>query len=446
MVNPWKSIPIKKEFLIPEYVKKTFHKLEDAGFVVYFVGGAVRDFLLGRQPKDFDLVTDATPDEILELFPHSIEVGKKFGVIKTLHLLKKTKKIKSDDTSESLFLDETKEVEVATFRCDGDYHDGRRPTQVTFGDPFSDVLRRDFTINGLLFDYKQKRILDAIGGVEDLKNGLIRSIGDPLKRFDEDALRLLRAVRFAARFDFKLEDSLKSAIGASLKKCRRLSNERIREELKQIFLGEHVLRAFHLLNDLGLLREILPEYEAIPERLVKSFENEKEKRTEGLFWTILFLPIFLKTDTFNKEKKEFERLFQSLTDRFKLSKALSEEIYFCLTEYPKFNEVFDMREATLLRWLKEPHFPALSLYYKVLSQSKNGNLMAHQFCENLRNQFLMEQKVAQKLLTGDDLIEMGFSPSKAFSKILKEVEDLQYEGKMTTKDEAIHYVLERFLM
>jgi tRNA nucleotidyltransferase/poly(A) polymerase len=398
---------------LPAEVKRAFHALDDAGYVVYLVGGCVRDFILGRVPKDFDLVTDATPDEILELFPEGLDVGKKFGVIKLPPFL-----------------------EIATFRSDGEYVDGRHPNEVTFGDPFSDVLRRDFTVNGLLLDFKQKRILDAVGGLEDLKLGVIRAIGDPKERLNEDALRLLRAVRFSVRFQFPLEKSLREAILSSVKKLKRISNERIRDELQLIFLGANAGSGFSQLKELGILSEVLPEAEKLTEKIWKGYEREPAARNEVILWSILFSGI---------GRDDRDRKLQSLTDRFKLSRAIAQKIHFCLSELPKFKEVFEMRDARLLRWVREEGYVDLLELHRVFSRARDGNLMAYEFCKRLQKRTETEAQFQIKLLSGADLIDLGLEPGKRFSKILAEVEDLQFEGKLKSKREAIEFVLEHYV-
>src|SRR2546421_5776650 len=217
-------------------------RLQEAGFAAFWVGGCVRDFLLGRQPIDYDVATSALPEQIEKLFPRTIPVGRKFGVI--------------------IVLEQEKQFQVATFRAEADYQDGRRPERVVFGDARADAQRRDFTVNGLFFDPARKKLHDWVGGEADLRAKIIRTIGSPEERFAEDHLRLLRAVRLAAQLDFKIETKTFAAIKANASKVRGVSAERIREELTRLFRPPHASRGLELLRQSGLLEQILPEIAA----------------------------------------------------------------------------------------------------------------------------------------------------------------------------------------
>ena len=404
-------------------MREAITELDHAGHVVYLVGGCVRDFLLNKVPKDYDLVTSATPDEILGLFPNGLDIGKKFGVVKL-----------------------PPDLEIATFRADGEYSDGRHPDHVTFGDPFSDVLRRDFTVNGLLLDFKSKRVLDAVGGLEDLKAGILRAIGDPAKRLKEDSLRVLRAARFSARLGFPIETTLEAALRESVKRVRKVSHERLRDELERTLLGDHSARGFALLKELGILAEILPEAERLSDRVWRCFEAGLRPRDPSTAWspelaeTVLWALLFSGVGREDRVRK-----LQSLGDRFRLSRALHGRVEFCVNELPKFREVFGMREATLVRWVSDPTFPALLELHRVLAQAREGDLFAYGFCRGLRARALADAAIREKILTGADLIELGLPPGRSFAQILTEVEDLQLEGKLRSKREAIEFVLERYV-
>ena len=218
-------------------------RLQTAGFSAYWVGGCVRDRLLGREPGDYDIATSAKPGAITEaLFHRTVPVGRKFGVL--------------------LVLEDGHEFQVATFRAEADYQDGRHPESVTFGDARADASRRDFTVNGLFYDPIQKQLHDWVGGETDLRAKLLRTIGPPTERFAEDHLRLLRAARFAAQLDFQIEAETFAALRANASKVLTVSAERIREELLKLFRPPHAARGLDLLRDSGLLEQILPEIAA----------------------------------------------------------------------------------------------------------------------------------------------------------------------------------------
>src|SRR5437763_4786786 len=246
--------------------------LRDSGHQAYLVGGCVRDLVLGREPADYDVSTDATPEQVMRIFPETYAVGAQFGVVlvplpeSEKQVLHRPKPIRNDSLEEEIAVGPTHKlcVEVATFRRDVGYSDGRHPDEVQFSrDPCEDVQRRDFTINGLLLDPEKNEVLDFVGGQDDLKAGIIRAIGDPALRFAEDKLRMLRAVRFAARFDYELESHTFAAIQELAPQIAQVSHERVREELNKMLTEGHPRRAFLLLDQTGLLEEVLPEISAM---------------------------------------------------------------------------------------------------------------------------------------------------------------------------------------
>lgn len=393
---------------------------------MYLVGGSVRDFLLGKSPKDYDLVTSASPGEILALFPEGLDVGRAFGVIK-IPLSRISAEIAIDDDERFL--------EIATFRADGEYLDGRRPSEVVFGDPYSDVLRRDFTINGLLYDFKSKRILDAVGGVEDLAAKKLRTIGDARARFHEDGLRILRAIRFAARFGLSLDPTLYSGIQAERARLRKVSQERVRDELVSLFSGPGIQIGYEMLRDLELWPLILPEALGIKAELFGEWERSGIPRSEELIFSLLFSAQVGERD---------EAVLQSICDRMKLSKAVSHTVKKVLLELPRMSEAFRMRDAKLIRWIAEPHFPVLLDLYRLRALVEGGDFMTAEFYLGLLRDLSLEPPLGAPLLSGEDLIELGFKPSRRFSEVLREVEDERIEGRISTREDAIEFVINHF--
>jgi poly(A) polymerase len=438
---------------LPAYVKEALQKLGEAGHVAYIVGGSVRDFLLGKEVKDHDIATSADPDELVRLFPRAIEVGKAFGVIKV-----------PTGTTPPL-------LEIATFRKDLDYRDYRRPKGVVFTGPVQDAVRRDFTINALFYDPKTSRILDITGGMEDLKNKVLRAIGNPSERFREDALRLLRAIRFKTRLGFELEVTTKEAILARAKLISRVSAERVRDELTLMWTGPQPKEALSLLSELGLLTLILPELEAlkgIPQvpsthknenvwnhmlKMVQILVEQNPVRSSNLLWAAVLhevgKPVALKINNqknFIGHEIESSKLAQIITQRFKMSRADCDRIAIMVAEHTKFKEVFQMRESTLQRFIREPHFEELLALHKADATASDGNLAYYEFCSSRLEAFKQSaEPISPKLVDGKDLIQLGFRPGPEFSEILNVLEDLILEKKLTSKEEALEYVLKNFV-
>jgi poly(A) polymerase len=434
-------------------VKDALQKLNEAGHVAYVVGGSVRDFLLGREVKDHDIATSATPDELCELFPRAVTVGKAFGVIKV-------------PTGAVPAL-----LEIATFREDLEYHDHRHPEGVVFSGPMQDACRRDFTINALFYDPKTSRILDATGGLEDLKAGLIRAIGVPSQRFKEDALRLLRAVRFKTRFGFQLDLETAEAIRARARLITKVSAERIRDELTLMWTGPRPAEALKILSELELLPLVLPEVEAlkgvtqIPSfqpnddvwtHLVKMLEvlaTQSSVRSPRISWAAVLhevgKPIASQLNqgkNFNGHEIEGAKLAGKIASRLKMAKADIDQIAAMVADHLKFREVFQMRESTLQRFIRQDHFEELLAFHKADAAASDGNLAFYEFCatrlESYKNNSVAEN---QKLIDGNDLIQLGFSPGPEFSEILRVVEDLTLEKRLSSKEEALEYVVKNFV-
>ena len=421
-------------------------KLRKSGQQAYLVGGCVRDLLLGCRPKDFDIATDAPPARILELFPNSGQVGAHFGVV--------------------LVRDAGAQVEVATFRSDRDYTDGRHPASVHFeSSPREDVLRRDFTINGLMMDPESGRVLDFVDGQGDLERGVIRAIGDPELRFREDHLRLLRAVRFAARLRFDIEPATLAAIRSNHASIQNVSAERIREELVHILTDGGARRGFELLDETGLLNEILPEIAAM-----KGVAQPPEFHPEGDVWvhTLLLLekldrasPTLAwgallhdvgKPGTFRiAERIRFDghveegvRLAREIFRRLRFSGDDAAQVEALVAHHMQFKDVQRMRQSTLKRFLRLPKFEEHLELHRMDCLSSNGHLENYQFASRKLEEFGQEQLKPRPLVTGADLIAQGYKPGPQFSQMLSAVEDAQLEGRIGTRQEGLDLVKRMF--
>lgn len=410
-----KWIPIERNFPLKPEVKAALSRLEGAGFSAYLVGGSVRDFLLGLPIKDYDIATDASPDEVAELFPDAIEVGKAFGVMK----------IPSGEEF----------IEIATFREDSEYTDYRHPKSVRFSGPEDDAQRRDFTINGLFYDPKTKRLLDCVGGYADLQAKKIRAIGDPNARLKEDALRVFRAVRFAVRFGFKIEEATWAALMENARFTRKVSAERVRDELTLMLKGRSPKDAIRMLRDLGVASLWIPEIAKVKPAVFEALSSDPIPLSTAL----VFAAAFSEAGGDDTEKS-----LQSACDRLRLSGDEKKRVVDLVLDLPKFHDAFQMREATLKRWALEPHFDELLQLHRAIALATDGDLMADRFLRRVRAE-AAEGSNGEKILTGSDLIQLGFSPGPRFSEILRTVEDLHMEKKLTSKDQALEYVVRHFV-
>jgi len=421
-------------------------RLRGNGFEAYIVGGAPRDLLLGVAPLDYDVATSARPEQVRALFEKTVPVGEKFGVVLVL-------------------LDEG-EFEVATFRTDADYPDGRHPSVVRFSAPREDALRRDFTVNALMFDPMERKIIDFVGGREDIRARLIRTVGDPEERFSEDHLRLIRAVRFAARLDFRIEEKTLEAIRKLAPAIARVSVERVGVELMKILTGPRAGKALDLLSKTGLLRHILPEVESM-----RGCEQPPNYHPEGDVFThtcimldlarspspSLALGILLhdvaKPVTFRRtpERIRFDghceigaEMAERICKRLRLSNALTERVKYLVANHLKIKDAPNMRPARLKRLLREEGFEELLELYRLDSLASHGNLEAYKWCRRAAEQLSREEVSPPPLLRGRDLIEMGYRPGPIFKKILDAVETAQLEGEIATPEQARRFVLEKF--
>lgn len=442
-------------------MKEALQRLDEAGHVAYVVGGSVRDFLLRRESKDHDIATDAGPDELCAIFPNAITVGKAFGVIKV-----PIRGPGQDGKAEVL--------EIATFREDLAYQDHRHPESVRFAGPLEDASRRDFTINALFYDPKTSRILDPTGGFEDLKTGVVRAIGQPEERFREDALRLLRAVRFTAGLGFRLEPATAAAVQSKAKLIAHVSGERIRDELTLMLQGQKPAEAMEMLSELGLLKLVLPEAEAMRSvqqaptysagligldvfrstlKTLQELARRIPARSVALAWAALLYdvgkPIAFgnnKGRNFNGHELDGSRIARSIALRLKMARADMETIAAMVEDLIKFRDVFKMREATLERFVRLPYFEELLALHQAQAITLDGNLAFHEFCahklEELRR---APDRAPPRLIDGKDLIQLGFKPGPEFSEILRVVEDLALEKKLASKEAALEYVVSKFV-
>ena len=438
---------MESQALLPDALaREVILKLRGAAHRAYLVGGCVRDLLLGVPPKDYDISTDARPDRIMDLFPNSGRVGAHFGVVLV----------------RSVFA----QVEVATFRSDQEYSDGRRPDAVHFEtDPAKDAQRRDFTVNGLMMDPDSGEVLDFVGGRADLQRGVIRAIGDPEARFREDHLRLLRAIRFAARLKFQIEPATFDAIRENHASILKVAAERVREELVRILTEGGARYGFELLDATGMLADILPEVAAM-----KGVEQPPQYHPEGDVWnhTLLMLqqldhptpplamgvllhdvgkpPTFRMADRirFNGHVEEGVRIAHAILHRLRFSRDDMEQVEALVANHMKFKDAGRMKDSTLKRFLRLPQFAEHLELHRLDCASCNRNLESYELVKGKLSEFPDEHLKPQPLLTGDDLIAEGYPPGPRFAEILTAVEDAQLEGQLRTSGDAMQLVRERF--
>jgi poly(A) polymerase len=449
--------------------------LRESGHQAYFAGGCVRDLLLGREPADFDVATDATPRQVMQIFPRTYAVGEQFGVV----LVPAEQPAASEDQSEReiVSLPPTKAVkgvvEVATFRSDGGYSDGRHPDEVRFAkDPREDVLRRDFTINGMMMDplatdKNADPILDFVGGRADLRAKTIRAIGDPARRFSEDKLRMLRAVRFAARFDYQIEPVTLATIEKQAPEIHQVSCERIREELTKMLTEGRARRAFLLLDESGLLQQVLPEISAMkgvaqppqfhPEgdvfvHTLLLLEKLPPGASKTLAWGALLHDVG-KPPTFRvaPDRIRFDghvevgvKMAAEICRRLRFSNHEADQILALVDNHMRFGDVFKMKQSTLKRFLRLPEFEEHLELHRLDSLSSHGILEAYNFVREQMHSMSPATIRPPLLISGRDLIDAGYSPGPKFRDILNAVEDAQLEGRISTRAAAMEFVSKQF--
>jgi poly(A) polymerase len=417
-------------------------RLRFRGHEAYWVGGCVRDLLRGDRPQDYDITTSARPEEITSIFRHTIPVGAKFGVVivRLRH----------------------KNYEVATFRAESGYQNGRHPDRVWFSTARQDVKRRDFTINGILYDPVREKVIDYVGGQKDLERKVIRAIGNPERRFCEDKLRMIRAVRFAARFNYHIESRTEKAIQRHASEIMETSAERIRDELAYILTGPNPGPGIRILDQLGLLEHVLPEVSAmkgVPQPAQFHPEGDVFQHTILMLdqlkspSLVLALGVLLhdvgKPETFsvsdrirfNQHQAVGAEMTRKIMRRLRFSSEQIRRVSALVDQHLRFIDVFRMKESTLKRFLRIEDFPLHLELHRLDCLASHGDLSAWRYCRRKYNEYSRkhaEEKLRPRpLLTGHDLIQLGLKPGPIFKKILSEIEDAQLEGKIKTKEQAI---------
>jgi poly(A) polymerase len=436
-------------------------QLQTAGFAAFWVGGCVRDFLLGRIPQDYDIATDARPEQIEKLFKRTIAVGRKFGVM--------------------VVVEDKHQFQVATFRAEADYKDGRRPTKVIFSSAEADAHRRDFTVNGLFYDPVAEKLHDWVGGEKDLRAKIIRTIGSPDERFTEDHLRLLRAVRFAAQLDFEIEPQTFEALKANAPKIRSISAERIRDELIKLFSPPHAARGLVLLRDSGLLEPILPELAATiaceqssdfhPEGsvfehirlMLEKLPTDTPSRPSSRFgaasahpslpWAVILhdigKPVTAERDPqtgaihFYEHERIGAAMAEKILQRLRFPKKQIEEIVACVRQHMQFKDVKQMRKATLRRLLLRETFPLELELHRLDCLGSHGDLDLYKFLVEQAAELEKKPTIRPPLLTGKDLIKLGMKPGPAMGALLDEIREKQLQDELKTPRQAKAWVKKR---
>jgi poly(A) polymerase len=430
--------------------------LRQRGFSAYLAGGCVRDLLLEREPADFDIATSATPAQVMEIFPDTYAVGERFGVV-----LVPIPEEERDHSGNST-------IEVATFRSDHGYSDGRHPDEVRYSvDPREDVIRRDFTINGMMLDPMNGEVLDFVSGRSDLNAKLIRAIGDPDQRFGEDKLRMLRAVRFAARFEYEIEAGTYSAIQRHAEEIELVSRERVRDELTKMLTEGHARRAFLLLDQTGLLGEVLPEISRMkgvqqppefhPEgdvfvHTLLALENLPNPCSPTLGWGTLLHDVG-KPATFRvaPDRIRFDnhvdvgvKIAEEICRRLRFSKSDTTQVLSLIDNHMRFGQVGRMKESTLKRFMRLPDFEEHLALHRADSLASHGHLSTYDFLQAKMRETRPEIIRPIVLVSGGDLIAAGYAPGPKFREILEAVEDAQLEGRLLSRDAAMEYVRREF--
>jgi len=426
-------------------------RLQKSGHEAYFVGGCVRDLLRGAEPGDYDIVTSAKPDEVYPLFSRTVPVGMRFGVV--------------------IVVEEGHNYEVATFRSEEDYGDGRRPSHVEFTTAEGDSRRRDFTVNALLMDPLAGSIIDYVGGKEDIERRLIRTIGSAQERFAEDHLRMLRAVRFAANLGYEIDIETLDAIKLNAPAIHRISAERIRDELTKLLTRGGARRGMEILAETGLLAEILPEVYALrgveqppqyhPEgdvwehtlRMLDLLPSwKRQEHDDRLAWAVLMHDVGKALTRSENETgihfyghvREGEKIAEKLIRRLKFSRADMETILALIHCHMLFIHVQEMRPNRLKRFLRMPDFDLHLELHRLDCLGSHAFLDNYEFCKSKLMEVRADELHPPRLLNGDDLIAMGFSPGPLFNEILRAVEDAQLDGEISTSEEARRLVRKRW--
>ena len=429
--------------------RKIVERLRGEGHIAYFAGGCVRDIVRGVTPKDYDVATSATPDTVQKIFPRTYAVGAHFGVIVVL----------GDDF----------QFEVATFRSDDVYTDGRHPTAVHFSSPEEDARRRDFTINGMFYDPVADKVIDLVGGEADIAVKLVRAIGDPAQRFAEDRLRMLRAVRFATVLNYQIDEQTWDALIANASSINQISAERIRDELVRIFVSPNRVRGWDLLDSSGLLRAILPELDAMKGVLQpEQFHPEgdvfvhtrlmlqllPEQVSVPLVFAVLFHDVAKRVTAtvdetgrirFNEHDRIGAQMTEAIMRRLRFSGAEIEAAVEMVKQHMVFKDAPNMRVAKLKRFMARPTFDEELELHRVDCESSHRMLDNYQFLVRKREEFANEPIIPPPLVRGDDLVAFGLKPGPKFGEILEAVETRQLEGILRTREQALDWVKREYL-
>ena len=421
-------------------------QLRGKGFQAYLVGGCVRDLMMGVSPRDYDIATDALPEEVSRIFPETIPVGIQFGV--------------------QLVIQQENQHEVATFRSDHRYEDGRHPTEVRYSKSAQeDVERRDFTVNGLLLDPLENKVLDFVNGQQDIKQRVIRTIGDAETRFREDHLRLMRAVRFASRLDFSIHPETFAALRKLAPSIQSVSAERVRDEILKLLTEGGARRGFKLLDETGLLHEVLPEVEKM-----KGVEQPPQFHPEGDVWvhTLMMLaqlesptptlalgvllhdvgkpPTFSVSDRirFNNHAEVGTRMAEEICGRLRLPTRVTERVCELIRHHLRFKDFPQMRPAKQKRFLRMDGFEEHLELHRIDCSSSHGDLTNYELARKMLAETPAEEIRPAPLITGRDLIEQGYQPGPLFKQILSAVEDAQLEGTLHSQPDALRLIREKF--
>ncbi len=429
----------------PDAAVRIIQALRALGHRALLAGGCVRDALLGRKPKDWDIATDARPETVRSRFEKTAMTGAQFGVVRVRM--------------------EGREFEVAQFREDDVYGDGRRPNAVRPSNEVEDARRRDFTVNGMFYDILESRVLDYVGGMRDLAEKTIRAIGEPGLRFQEDHLRMMRAVRFSAKFGFAIEPATASAIQANARRIEKISAERIRDELTTMLTQENPDRAFPMLDSLGLLPYALPEVVALkgvaqppefhPEGDVWTHTlimlHIKRSSSPTLSWSVLLHDVgkpstYAKTDRirFNGHDKAGAEMGLAICERLRMARSRALRIQALVANHMRFMHVEKMRDSRLKRFLREPYFEELLELHRIDCLASHGDLGTHEFCTEKLRALQEESLRPPRLLDGRALMDMGYPQGPRLGEILFALEDAQLEGCVSNAEQARDFVRRNF--
>ena len=412
-----------------QFAVEVIGRLKEAGYEAFWAGGCVRDFLLGRAPGDYDVATSAHPKQVRELFGHrrTIAVGASFGVIVVI----------GPKASGN--------VEVATFRSEGQYLDGRRPESIVFTTAEEDAQRRDFTINGMFYDPVDRRVIDYVGGEQDLARNVVRAIGDPHDRVREDKLRMLRAVRFTATLDFELDSTTAQAIAEMADQILVVSAERIAQELRKMLIDQHRTRAMRLAAEVGLLPVIVPE-------LLPLFDSSDDPNSPDQWEQTLHMLQLLPDAGFElaaavllhtlpagetEKKSPQEGTVRGICKRLKLSNHELDHIHWLVAHRHDLIDAPRMSQAHLKRLMIHPHMRDLLELFRAERIATNSDLTPLAFAEEFYHGTPDEEMNPKPLLTGGDLIDSGIQPGPRFKEILDTIRDAQLNGELNTREEAL---------